>query len=54
MAKLNTKKIVVSQSKKGGSIAVAGSNDGAESVEGEWTKNGSGRLDVRGFKELKI
>ncbi len=23
-------------------------------VEGEWTRNGTGRLDVRGFRELKI
>lgn len=25
-----------------------------DEADAEWTKNGTGRVDVRGFKELKI
>jgi OTU domain-containing protein 3 len=28
--------------------------DDEGSVQGEWQRNGTGRLDVRGFRELKI
>lgn len=58
-------KNVISQRSKGdggATVAVAcgdgsgnhDSTEGETGAEGEWTRNGVGRLDVRGFKELKI
>ena len=32
----------------------AADNAEEDSTGNDWTKNGSGRVDVRGFKELKI
>jgi hypothetical protein len=51
--------VIPASSRKGSSVAVVGRDDRSQDnvdadAEGEWVKNGAGRLDVRGFKELKI
>ena len=38
--------------KKGGQRAVKGDQD--DDADAEWARNGTGRVDVRGFRELKI
>ena len=38
--------------KKGGQKAVKEDQD--DDADAEWAKNGTGRVDVRGFRELKI
>jgi hypothetical protein len=38
--------------RKGGQKAIKEEPD--DEVDAEWTKNGTGRVDVRGFRELKI
>lgn len=40
--------------RKPGAGDVTGRGSGVKEGEDEWVKNGSGRVDVRGFKELKI
>ena len=40
--------------KRGVKVVVKNEDDPDESGAGEWVSNGSGRLDVRGFRELKI
>lgn len=43
--------------RRGGGARVAGDDEDGEEAEGEgeeWRRNGTGRVDVRGFRELKI
>jgi hypothetical protein len=34
--------------------AARGGTDSRANVDGEWMRNGTGRVDVRGFRELRI
>ncbi|KAI9435441.1 hypothetical protein H4582DRAFT_1969401 [Lactarius indigo] len=38
----------------GGRFRAATADEGVDSVQGEWARNGTGRVDVRGFRELRI
>ncbi|KAH8987264.1 hypothetical protein EDB92DRAFT_1948619 [Lactarius akahatsu] len=38
----------------GGRFRAATAAEGADPVQGEWARNGTGRVDVRGFRELRI
>ncbi|KAH9044957.1 hypothetical protein EDB83DRAFT_2406363 [Lactarius deliciosus] len=38
----------------GGRFRATTAAEGADPVQGEWARNGTGRVDVRGFRELRI